>query len=72
MTLTLACLQAISEPQTLVPNKEVLSLHTDALKGLQQKLSSPMEYADDSVLLSILTLLGIDVRLSHFGPLLFD
>jgi hypothetical protein len=63
VTLTLACLQATSGPRTLVPTKEVLFHHTNALKGLQQKLSSPSEYADDSVLLSILTLLGIDVRL---------
>lgn len=62
MALSLACLQAIRETQALVPTKEVLFHHTNALKGLRQKLSCPSGYADDSTLLSILTLLGVAVR----------
>ena len=61
-TLTLACLQMMKLPQTLLPSKEVLLHHTKALSMLQQELSRPDNFIDDSVLLSILTLLGIDVR----------
>ena len=63
MTLSLACLQAMSETPALVPTKEVLFHHTNALLALREKLSCPTGYADDSTLLSILTLLGIAVRL---------
>lgn len=63
MTLSLACLQAMSESQALVPTKEVLFHHTNALIVLRQKLSCPSGYVDDSILLSILTLLGVAVRL---------
>ena len=64
MTLSLACLQAMDETQALAPTKEVLFHHTNALIGRRQKLPCPSGWADDSTLLSILTLLGVAVRLS--------
>ena len=60
-TLTLACLQMMKQPQALLPSREALFHHTKALQMLQQELSRPDHHIDDSVLLSILTLLGIDV-----------
>ncbi len=50
VTLSLACLQATSEPHTPAPTKDVLFHHMKTLSGLRQKLSWPGGHVDDSVL----------------------
>ena len=69
MTVSHAFLQTMSATQALEPTEEVFFHHTSALNGLQQQLSCPSGYANDSTLLSILTLLGVAESLNTLTSL---